>query len=209
MIFLPFYSIQGGGTWVPIGACVWDGHPCLRKIARLQPHYGGLHHFFRRTLNLKEGSVDTLVAEASMISAGDSLSYIASILIALSASIRSGLTGGALSDIKRLSTARIFPVDSRGDINSFDSLQSAGSKDFWLIADRPHLRKCFGGRVSLLAFDPKDIGLMSDLFAHFTMNYRLLSSVASGLALVEGSSSLHPKYTNNLRSKAYLLARYV
>lgn len=206
-------SKESPGIWLTSGRCVWDGHQVLRRTAPLNRTYPYLRNFFQGILHIGDADITTLVHEVTTINEGfmikpaEALDYIAELLTAISENLQRVSTPRDAACIQRLATGRIFPVKYKGSREIFDSLMTTSQKEMWLIADRPHLRQSFEGRVNLLVFNTKQIADMSELFCHLKLGYRMLSTVATGLAQVSGKARLQGNYTELLRSKAPLITR--
>lgn len=209
MIYIPPTEKDWGqAAWLTTGDCVWDGHPALRKTSRLATHYPKLGDFFQVLLRVKAADMANLVKEAALISLDDDLTYIASLLGAISHGLRDNRsTHESATEIAELASKKVFPVKHSCPWGGFDELRSCLSDDLWFIADRPHLRQSFQGQAHLLAFSLEHTHNMSDLLDFLGLGERFLSVVATGSVGVSGRIRKHRAYSNALRSKAHVIAR--
>jgi len=193
---------------------VWDGPNCLRKTPCLKDFYPELERFFVDTLELPDATWTTLMEEARLIEAGDSLAYISQVFDALNDLFKTGtgaIIGSSMDDkiAQELVRARIFPIETKQSKSTFDRLGTAENSDLWFIADRVHLRSSFEGLVPLLALRDGVVERIYPLIRRLGLDYRMLSKIALGVPRTEGESRLHEKITALLRAKSRYISRYV
>jgi hypothetical protein len=159
-------------------------------------------------LHIKNGDITTLMTEIYTIRESDSLSYIAGLFTALNLHIRMDpklLTGDTVGN---LPSQKIFPIETSESEGKFEFLKTANRRDVWFIADRPHLRASFLGRVPLLAFSVDDIAKMGTMMDSLpAVQTRQLSRAAEGIPVVQGSTKFQEEYTKSLRSKVVFISR--
>lgn len=101
LIYVPTADSSISDKWLVAQTCVWDGPTCLKKTPCLKDFYPQLDRFFVETLQLADATWSTLLEEARLIEAGDSLAYISQIFVALNdllAMEASAAHGGESSD---------------------------------------------------------------------------------------------------------------
>ena len=207
LIYIPPTQDGTRGEWLTLQGCVWDGHPALQKTMRLALHYPKLSGFFRGLLHIENADITSMVSEAAKISPGDDLGYIATLLSAISTTLRDDPISQKNANLDNLASKKIFPVKYKCPWGNFDELRSCSQGDVWFIADRPHLRQSFQGLTHLLAFNSQQIHSIFDLLNHLYLGDRFLSVAAAGSVDVSGVTRKHRGYSHSLRSKAHVIAR--
>lgn len=101
----------------------------------------------------------------------------------------------------------IFPVKPK-DPSSFTELRSSESKT-WYIADRPHLRDSFIGKVALLDIPAAQANQMGGLFACLGLRSRRLSICVTTCTNPAGFIKLRPMETELLQSRALFFESWV
>lgn len=207
LIYIPSTTpAVGEGAWVTPDRCVWDGHFALQKTTCLERHYPKLGRFFQGILQIEGGGITTLMLEATQISLGDDLAYIAELLGAISTKLRDSPESGENRVIKDLASRRVFPVQLSSS-SGYDELRGCSSDDRWYIADRPQLRQSFEGHIGLLAFDPKQTRNVAELLQFLGAHNRFLSRFATSVVDISGTVRRDDRYSIRLRERAYILAR--
>lgn len=207
LVYIPPVSDGGRGEWRTLQGCVWESHPALQKTNCLASHYPNLSGFFQGLLHVKNAEITSMVAEAAGISPNDDLGYIATLLGAISTTLRDDPNSRRAACLSELTSTKIFPVKFKCPWGSFDELRSCLQGDVWFIADRPHLRQSFQGLTHLLAFNSQQTHDMFDLLDFLRLGERLLSVAAAGSVDVSGATRKHRAYTHSMRSKAHAIAR--
>ena len=198
--------------WTHLRSCVWDGPTCLRRTPCLKDYYSQLQNFFCGILDLGEADINTLVREASQLTAHDNLAHVTEVLIAVNNFLDKPTTNSRESTVRQdalqhLRQCRIFPVNDKRPSPDFDYLESVSSRPIWYIADRPHLRHSFERLLPLLAVKTEYIEKISTLLEQLGVQSRTLSRVATGVSESQGKLELLKGYSNSLRSKARYIAR--
>ncbi|KAI0546337.1 hypothetical protein F4679DRAFT_416227 [Xylaria curta] len=197
-----------GSRWVSLDACVWDGPTCLKKFPRLRNFYAELEDLFCSKLKLTVANLNTLVAEAKLISSIDSLTYVRSLFKQLShmsygTYYHTRYDAGFYDLLER----EIFPVWKGKRGAQFDHLKSSGMT--WYIADAPYLLDSFEGKIPLLAFEPPTLVEMKDLITNLGWENRKLRKLAIKELSIEGYETVDWKYTQSLRQKWRCISRLV
>jgi hypothetical protein len=85
----------------------------------------------------------------------------------------------------------------------------SGENDYWYIADLPHIRDSFIGKIPILALEPSDIQEIEPLMQWFEFESRKLSTVAERKWTMKGEETLNQEYTILMGQKAKYISRYV
>lgn len=182
--------------WTTISHCVEMGvlleqvYPRSAQLFQvLQAADGlGLHNLIRRLISLSNNPSDAL--NSSLVQCLSQLNKAISAMSHISAS-------KALDSLK---AKPIFPVIA-GDSSSIIELRSSENMD-WYIADRPHLRRSFIGKVALLDISAAQANQMAGLFACLGLQNRLMSICVATKTDPTGPIKLRATDTEILRSRA-------
>ena len=208
-VYIPTSSFNIGPRWVALSHCVWDGPNCLRKHHRLSSIYPDYGILFKDHLKVKDAGIEVLIEEARAIELSTPLILITDIFKELNKLVPDEMSAAFALILRAILTLQIFPLDEGGkSVTGFDQLSSATSESEWYIADRPHLRKCFHGQVSLLAFAVEDVGMMERLFIALNLQNKLLSKIAIKTPRTDGEER-DEAADEVYRSKVEFIGRYV
>lgn len=197
--------------WISTDACVWDGPTCLKKIPRLREIYTDQEAFFCKTIGLGAANLKTLVDEAKLITATDSLPYIRNVFEQLS-HMSYGTYWYTRLDAKlhELLNLEIFPVWTGRPGPHFDCLRRAkepGGANLWYIADVQFISDAFEERVALLAFEPSMLDEIKHLLINLGLEDRKLLKLAKMDLSIQGFGKLNLQYTQSLQEKWTCIAR--
>ncbi|KAI0869992.1 hypothetical protein GGS24DRAFT_129333 [Hypoxylon argillaceum] len=197
-----------GSRWISLDACVWDGPTCLKKFLRLKDFYPRLEDLFCSKLKLAIANLNTLVAEAILISSVDSLAYIRSLFKQLS-HMSYGTYEYTRQDAKfyDLLKFKVVPIWKGKRGAQFDCLSS--SEMVWYIADTPYLLDSFEGKVPILAFEPSILGDIKDLITYLGWEHRKLRTLAKRESSITGFERVDYNYTQSLRGKWRCISRLI
>jgi hypothetical protein len=188
---------------------VWEGPKCLTQSHDLSKIHPDHRILFVKHLNIEKAGVQALVLEAKAIISSTPLSHITHVFRELSGLLPNSIPTEALLEIQGLLALKIFPLDGGGNSTAgFDDLSSGKIDAEWYIADRPHLRQSFQGRVYLLAFSLEDVQAMRTLVTVLNLEDRLLSNAAKETRQIPGARALSTKTNLVYREKVKFLDRY-
>ncbi|OAG39035.1 hypothetical protein AYO21_06755 [Fonsecaea monophora] len=208
LIYIPSSSPSDLPNWVTLNRCVWSGPKCLTQFYKLSEIHPDHRILFVKHLKVKNARLETLVLESKAITPSTHLSHIASVFKELNEIMPDPISMEDTKTLQSLLTLNIFPLDEGGDSNKgFDELSSATAGSQWYIADRPHLRQCFHGIVSLLAFTVKDVHAIKRLMAILGLECRLLSKVAKQRHKIDGGKARGKEIDMLFQEKARFFER--
>lgn len=104
---------------------------------------------------------------------------------------------------KALRSMSIFPITSSEDEEkSFPERLLSADNETWFVADRPHLRTSFQGKVTLLSFTPDDIAMIDDFLRALGLETRKLSIAATLHKFANGALKFDIAYTTFFRRRS-------
>lgn len=177
---------------------------CAQRNIDLSIEYPQSKKLFGFLLADSKDKVESLFAQASQINLSNSLDEILQLLLHVDEALVSLNKGRITHLMNKFKQHTIFPVTRTPGTGSYELLQSSIVLD-WLIADRPHLRDSFAGKVPLLAFMPKEIHSLSNLLKAMNLDIRKLSTYAKGKEHARGLLKMAESHTKHLRSRANFL----
>ena len=175
-------------------------------MAKLYPSCSGL---FQDILGVKEAGLQTVLTELFAISESDDLGYIFDLFTSLNKNTSTGARALITDNAETFRTIPVFPIELKGSRKdpSVHHLGSISADSVWYIADRPHLRDKFRGRVPLLAFDNEQLGRMKWIYFLPFMTKRLLSKLAVCKPQRGLKATLHEPFTSLLRGRSKYIMR--
>ena len=182
---------------------MWSGPGWLKRTTCLEPHYPTNRNLFCDTLRLRDAGLKDYVSEASQITSTDTLDYIAQVFVTISRILKQPMARMDDSELALLTRRPIFPVQIYSKV--YD-IKPALETDVWYIADRPHLRNSFQGRLPLLAFENEALDKMQTLMRKLGLEKRILSKIATSETLIEGKAEPNIVLTKSLCSKSRFIA---
>ncbi|KIX07808.1 uncharacterized protein Z518_02462 [Rhinocladiella mackenziei CBS 650.93] len=186
-VYIPCSSTNDPPRWVAVSDCVWTGPKCLTQSLELSNIHPDHRILFVKYLNVQDAGLETLISEARAITSSALLSRITDIFKELNKILPDSISTEATNAIRSLLALKIFPLDEGGDSDAgFDELSSGTTESEWYIADRPHLRQCFQGVVSLLALTVEDVQATRRLIGTLNLQNRLLSEAAKESRKIHG-----------------------
>lgn len=149
----------------------------MRKKLKVETQYPTCEYLFRSLLAPEGFQTGTLIAKAALINRSSKLEDILYLFTEISSDLKLiTSTKTAAHKVKSLLEKAIFPIKRGKSKNPFDDLLPSTNQD-WFIADRPHLRASFAGKVPLLAFDVAAVESMIDLIGAMNLGDRKLSTI--------------------------------
>ncbi|VUC27247.1 unnamed protein product [Clonostachys rosea] len=207
-IFIPQSPFRAP-QWLKPNRCIWSSPSFFKRTATLAENYPSCRGLFQDILGVKDVDFQTALTELFATSKSDGLDYFVKLFTHLnmytSADARALITRSA----ETFKIKPVFPIDVKGERTIVNHLGSISAESAWYIADRPHLREKFRGRIPLLAFDTEQLEKMKWIYRLPFMTKRSLSNLVvckprSGL-----KSTLHERLTNLLRGRAKYIIRFV
>ncbi|KAK4206208.1 heterokaryon incompatibility protein-domain-containing protein, partial [Rhypophila decipiens] len=203
LVYLPPGGESPDGSWVKLQDCVWSTMECLQKTTQLEKIYLSVSSLLREILKIPNAGMASVIAEIAKVSETDTLQYITGLFIVLGLYTMMNekdvdLIGEALVHL------RCFPIVATEAEDEFDSLEGVQGRSLWFIADQPHLRSSFAGRIPLLAFSVNDMKTVMPLLRALqpSIDERKLSKMAKRIPAIRGATTYHAEYTDSLRAKA-------
>lgn len=199
LIYVKPSSLKTGQSvrWANINECV------KRKI-NVESQYPRCESLFRCLLAYGAVEIGTLIDLAIRIDKTHKLPYIVKLFSDISAYLRVLSTDRAVRAVRPLRNKWVFPITKKETQTSYDEFGSAYEKS-WFIADRPHLRESFRGKVNLLAFTVEENCAMEHLFQALMLDPRRLSKVVSSKTTPEGPLRYIASKTDSIRRRVPFL----
>ncbi|CAG9982412.1 unnamed protein product [Clonostachys byssicola] len=201
LIFIPESPLRAA-QWLRPDNCIWSSSSFFKRTATLAGNYPSCRGLFQDILGVQDADLQTTLTELFSTSKSDGLDYFVKLFAYLnrhsSASIRALVTKNA----DKFKTKLVFPIDTKGERPAVHHLGSISAESIWYIADRPHLREKFRGRIPLLAFDNDQLEKMKWIYLLPSMTKRSLSNLVVCKPLPGLKSTLHERLTNLLRDRA-------
>lgn len=189
---------------------MWDGPSSLVKTPFVKSEYPAQEDLFVKRLGLATAGAKTAADEAKRVSIRDPLPYLHGLLFELKQWVTK--SGSDRQQIQSLRGCLIFPIwTSPVEPYIFSRLGAANAiseGNDWYIADKPYLRDAFSGVVPLLALDGPGIDEAGPLIECMDCSSRKLSALATKKLLVGEKKVLDETYTEFLRRRWKLFARY-
>lgn len=148
----------------------------------------GVHRLIGRLVSLSDDYSDVLIP-----------SFI-QCLSQLNKAISAMSPIGATKMLEALRAKPVFPVIT-GNSSSSTELRSSEDQD-WYVADRPHLRHSFIGKVALLDMPAAQANQMDDLFNCLNLRSRKMSICVTTRTDPKGPIKLRATDTEILQSRA-------
>lgn len=151
---------------------------CIRKKLDVQGQYPTCKRLMQNLLDIDGLKIDTAISQAMSIKASTESSEILKRFSDLSHCLSNMGVRKAANCVKQLRGKAIIPVVKRKESET-DKQSSfvCPEDDFWFIADRPHLRDSFEGKIPLLIFsDPAQLLAIKDLLEALGLEERNLST---------------------------------
>ena len=180
--------------WVTI-----DG--CVRKNIDPKLEYPRSDSLFQCLLSHGSLEIHSLVTKATMIDNSCKLSAIVAIFSQTNETLKGLSPSRAVRALKPLHSKRFLPVTKNRNSASYDGLVSMTDTS-WFIADRPHLREGFLGKVPLLAFSMNELNAMEDFMKGLSLNSRRLSEITCCKTVPKGPLQYSPSLTDFVRARA-------
>jgi hypothetical protein len=190
---------MAGRSNLPIGWLNVD--KCLQRKINLQAEYPQSSRLFRWVLATESLNVGSLVAKATLIDHSSKLEDIIQLFCEINKVLRVLSPRRAEHWVKVLQRRHIFPVTKKNSHLPYDDFRSPRDAD-WFIADRPHLRESFVGKVTLLALDVKDVDSIDDFLDILRLNSRRLSKVVQSRTEPKGKLKFCNSHTDFVRDRA-------
>ena len=199
-----------GWTWISTRDCVWKGPKTLRSKIALNNIYPECQSLFFKVLGLKDTSFCTVVEDLYSllgdVSTEDVVGQVKSLLLDLSAFNRFSLkdeckTSGLLESAPLAFLPIYQPTTGMTDLQPLNG-------DFY-IADEQHFVEIFKPCVPLLDFPLDEIRRLQGLLEALALKKRFLSSAHRSKCMVKAGPFVDISLTNEIRSKASDLYRYV
>ena len=112
----------------------------------------------------------------------------------------------AWGKLESLQARPIFPVIA-GNSSLESELRSSQDQD-WYIADRPHLRHSFIGKVALLNISAAEVEQMENLFSCLGLHHKKLSVCVTSRTDLKGPIKLRASDSDFLQSRALFFEAY-
>ena len=180
--------------WVTI-----DG--CVRRKLDPKLEYPQSENLFQCLLSNGSLEVHSLVTKATMINRSYKLPAIVAIFSELNEALEGLSPSRAARALKPLHSKRILPVTKNRNSASYDGVVSMKDTS-WFIADRPHLRESFFGKVPLLAFSVNELDAMKDFMKGMLLNPRRLSTTTCCRTTPKGPLKYIESLTHFVRARA-------
>ncbi|CAH0046600.1 unnamed protein product [Clonostachys solani] len=182
----------------PVG---WiDIAECAKRAIDPATIYPQSSELFKFLLADTVDEVEGLILKATSIDKSHSLEAIGQRFTSINAALASLSKGRIKQVMNQVQNSSIFPITLNREENSYGNLQSASALN-WVVADRPHLRDSFAGKVPLLAFSPKEIHSLSNLLKAFNLDSRRLSKLTtSNDSHIGPSGEDYPRLCDELKN---------
>lgn len=199
---LVYVSSKGGKSDQSIGWVTIT--ECAKRNIDIAAAYPQSEQLFKFLLADSKDTVEKLIARLTRIDQTHSLETIAELFVQINEALAE-LNKGRITHLKeQIQQKSIFPIIQSANAESYDELQSIQVMD-WLVADRPHLRDSFVGKIPLLAFSPRQIHSLSRLLTALKLDTRRLSRLTTSKDSPRGLLKLSESHTKYLRSRASFL----
>lgn len=177
---------------------------CLSRDINLESEYPTSSYLFQCLRSPSGDPIAPLVAIATLITSSSKLEDISRLFRDVSAAVKDINASKAAQLLRPLKEKSIFPITNGLGKRRYDKLLDMHNTS-WFIADRPHLRESFRGKVPLLALPIEDLNALEDLFRVLRLDNRMLSRLATNQTHPKGRTTPHWNYTNSLRAKSLFI----
>jgi len=197
-----YVSSKGRKSNQPIG---WVNiTECAKRNIDLATAYPQSQKLFKFLLADSKDTVERLIARATRIDRSHDLETIVELFTQINEALQELNQGRITHLMKQIQQNSIFPISQGTEAESYDDLQPVQAMN-WLVADRPHLRDSFAGKVPLLAFTPKQIHSLENFLTALKLDSRKLSRLTTSKDSPRGMLKLSESHTKYLRSRADFL----
>lgn len=194
--------IRSESRWATLAACRWRSPPNLPTLRPLVNRYPTFHTLFVSQLGVGDATVEDVVFELICIDGQEQQCDKMRDLLLL---LPNYLKRRPQESVKRLWPVgmKVFPVRA-----PLGRLRSFSDKD-WFINDRQRIGTLFEGHIAILDFSHQELERLSVFLEALGLSDRKLSARIREESSANGHSTPRPDLTENLRTKAHHIARYV
>ncbi|CAH0021674.1 unnamed protein product [Clonostachys rhizophaga] len=201
LIFIPQSPFRAA-QWSRPDNCIWSSPSFFKRTAALVGMYPSCRGLFQDILGVQDADLQTVLTELFSTSQTDGLGYFVKLFTYLNRHTSANARALITRNVESFKTKPVFPIDTKGEEPAVHHLGSISAESIWYIADRPHLREKFRGRIPLLAFDNDQLEKMKWIYLLPSMTKRSLSNLVVCKPLPGLKNTLHERLTHLLRSRA-------
>jgi hypothetical protein len=189
-------------TWLSPDQCIWaDDSVRLEGKSSISSQYAKQKPFFQKILNIQAPKLR---------------SFVKSLKDKTSTSSKPPSTHDIKETIKQIATLspKLRDLEDVLDSKCFPILRPDGNLEWmdcmgdFVIADRRKLRTLFAGRLAMLDFSLEEVHACEPFLRAFSVQKKYLSGILESETRPTNSLP-EPRFTANLRKKAYAICRYV
>lgn len=174
---------------------------CLLRDITIETQYPSSSYLFRCLRSPSGDPIAAIVATATLVTSSSELEDISRLFRNISTALKDVNTSKAAQLLRPLQKRSVFPITNGLGKHRYDDLLDVHNTS-WFIADRPHIRESFLGKLPLLALPIEDLNALEDLFRVLRLDSRLLSNLATRRTHPKGGVTTHWAYTASLRAKS-------